>query len=506
MEMEMEMLLNEIPHHNYHDSNDSNSDGSENGSTKWYYGSSSASDDLTTINSPDSTGHSSSSDEPSFATDLRNMSLEDKPAPYYSLFNGNYGGILENFTHNDESFVIPSLEVDNYGFISGFEQDLSLNSNLSQQLGKHYDNQFLHDNSSLDMENTDYTMYDTVNTRKNHVNSSKLHGSKSSKFNESLIGEKGYAYSIARDQNGCRFLQAKLDEGQEWIDLVFNGTVNHSVELSMNPFGNYLMQKIIQVCGEEQRMLIVYMLTRDSNVLVGVSLNIHGTRAVQKLVETVKTKEEISLVISALEPGFLDLMKDPNGNHVIQKCLQFFTAEDNKVIFGAAAIHSMEISTHQHGCCVMQRCIAHSFGEDRKKLVDAICSNGLPLAQHPFGNYVVQFILGLKIPSALAKLAFNLEGWYAKLAMQKISSNVVEKCLKVLADSDKANIIVELLSVPRFEQILQHPYANYVVQAALQNSKGSLHTELVNSIRPHATNLRSNPFCKRIFNRAMLKK
>ena len=55
------------------------------------------------------------------------------------------------------------------------------------------------------------------------------------------------------------------------------------------------------------------------------------TRAVQKLIESLRTREEISLVIDALRPGFLELIKDPNGNHVVQKCLQSFEADDNKV-------------------------------------------------------------------------------------------------------------------------------------------------------------------------------
>lgn len=55
------------------------------------------------------------------------------------------------------------------------------------------------------------------------------------------------------------------------------------------------------------------------------------TRAVQKLIESLRTEEEIRLVIEALRPGFLELIKDPNGNHVVQKCLQSFDADDNKV-------------------------------------------------------------------------------------------------------------------------------------------------------------------------------
>lgn len=55
------------------------------------------------------------------------------------------------------------------------------------------------------------------------------------------------------------------------------------------------------------------------------------TRAVQKLIETVTTREQIVLITSALQPAFIELVNDPNGNHVIQKCLTNFGAEDNKV-------------------------------------------------------------------------------------------------------------------------------------------------------------------------------
>lgn len=52
---------------------------------------------------------------------------------------------------------------------------------------------------------------------------------------------------------------------------------------------------------------------------------------VQKLIETLKTRQQISRVTLTLEPGFLDLIKDLNGNHVIQRCLQCLGKEDNRV-------------------------------------------------------------------------------------------------------------------------------------------------------------------------------
>ncbi|KAG8048717.1 hypothetical protein GUJ93_ZPchr0009g1319 [Zizania palustris] len=323
---------------------------------------------------------------------------------------------------------------------------------------------------------------------------------------ESLVGLRGFMYHIARDQHGCRFLQQRLEDGKREVDFIFAGVARHAVELMVNPFGNYLMQKLLALCDDEQRMTIVLTLTKDPFVLVRISLNVHGTRAAQKLIENLRTREEIQLVVESLRPGFLELIKDTNGNHVVQSCLHSFNANDNKPIFEAAAVHCLDIGMQCHGCCVLQRCISRSGGEQREKLVAAIASNGFELAQDAFGNYVVQFVMDMKIPAANASLTKQFQGRYIHLSMQKFSSNVVEKCLKVFKESDKASIILELLAVPHFEQLLQHPFANYVIYSALQNSKGSLHSALKNAIRPHVELLRTSPYCKRIYSRALLKK
>uniref|UniRef100_A0A2C9WGQ6 PUM-HD domain-containing protein n=1 Tax=Manihot esculenta TaxID=3983 RepID=A0A2C9WGQ6_MANES len=95
--------------------------------------------------------------------------------------------------------------------------------------------------------------------------------------------------------------------------------------------------------------------------------------------------------------------------------------------------------------------------------------------------------------------------WVSMLIGEKFSSHVVEKCLKHL-DESREQIIHELISVPRFEQLLQDPFANYIIQSALAITKqGPLHSLLVDAVQPHVT-LCSNPYSKRIFSGNLLKK
>ncbi|KAI3448260.1 hypothetical protein Pfo_004925 [Paulownia fortunei] len=288
----------------------------------------------------------------------------------------------------------------------------------------------------------------------------------------SLAEAQGNIYHMAKDQHGCRFLQRMFDEGTSLdVQIIFNEIIDHAVELMMNPFGNYLMQKLLEVCNEEQRMHILLRVTEEPGELVRISLNTHGTRVVQKLIETLKTTPQISLVISALEPGFLALIKDLNGNHVIQRCLQCFPSEDSKFIFVAAAKYCVDIATHQHGCCVLQRCISHSIGEHREKL-----------------------------------LTSQFEGNYVHLSTQKFSSHVVEKCLVVCNEEARSKIILELLSAAYFDQLLQDPHANYVVQTALRVSEGHLHNSLVDAIESYKAISRNSPYSKRIFSHKLLKR
>lgn len=68
---------------------------------------------------------------------------------------------------------------------------------------------------------------------------------------------KGQVMQVAQDQNGCRFLQKKFDEGgPAAVGLVLPEILDHLIELMMDPFGNYLIQKLLDRCSEEQRLQV----------------------------------------------------------------------------------------------------------------------------------------------------------------------------------------------------------------------------------------------------------
>ncbi len=314
--------------------------------------------------------------------------------------------------------------------------------------------------------------------------------------NTKLEDLQGEIFTLCKDQHGCRYLQKKLEEGDETHrDMIFAETFPHFSELMTDPFGNYLCQKMLEFCTDDQRNLIVESVAGE---LVTISLNMHGTRAVQKTIDFLSTPRQIHSIIVALSMNVVTLIKDLNGNHVIQKCLNRLSAEDNQFIYNAVAAHCVEVATHRHGCCVLQRCIDHASDSQRMQLVAEITFNALTLVQDPFGNYVVQYVLDLNDQRFSDAVIRQFVGNVCALSVQKFSSNVIEKCIRVSDPSIRRQLIAELLNRQRLEKLLRDSFANYVVQTSLDYADPAQRMQLVECIRPILPMIRNTPYGKRI--------
>ncbi|KAG9084047.1 hypothetical protein FRC07_013727 [Ceratobasidium sp. 392] len=228
--------------------------------------------------------------------------------------------------------------------------------------------------------------------------------------------------------------------------------------------------------------------------LVGVSLNMHGTRAVQKMIDFLLLVH----ATSALSMHVVTLIKNLNRNHVVQKCLNRLIPEDNQFIYYAVAAHCVEVVNHRHGCCILQRCIDHASDSQRIQLVTEITFNTLTLVQDPYGNYVVQYILDLNNNRFSDAVIRQFVGNVCALSVQKFSSNVIEKCVRVAEHNTRKMLIEELLNCNRLEKLLRDSFGNYCVQTALDYAEPTQRMLLVEGVRPILPLIRNTPYSKRI--------
>ncbi|KAL8261115.1 hypothetical protein R6Q59_025164 [Mikania micrantha] len=322
----------------------------------------------------------------------------------------------------------------------------------------------------------------------------------------SLKELRGRIFTMAKDQNGCRILQTMIERSTvDDVEIVVSEVVDFISDLMNDQFGNYLVQKLVTLCNDDQKMRLIISLTKLPTDIILVCMNPHGTRAVQKLLENLNPNQ-VKLVVKALYRGAATLAVDPNGHHVIQYCLINFHSEINKPILTEIASKCYKIATDRSGCCVIQACVEHSRGDVRTRIITEIMTNAVHLAEDPFGNYVLQHIVGLKIQELTALLVRQLQGHFASLSCNKYASNVVEKCLNESGEEVVARIIMELVRSPNSSLLLVDPYANFVIQSALKVSKGFAQECLCGLISKNMLSMRTNLYGKKILERLEKKK
>jgi hypothetical protein len=325
----------------------------------------------------------------------------------------------------------------------------------------------------------------------------------------------GNVRRLSRDQVGCRLLQQALDEdGPSAATAILNEGLTFWAEVMVDPFGNYLFQKILERITPEERVILVKSV---STRLVNASLNLHGTRSVQKIVEVCAADEEREEALSAeaaesdevnkedgskekskkkpetaakilsdaLKPSAARLCIDSHGNHAIQRILLKLPYQYTSFIFDAVAASVEDVARHRHGCCVIQRCLDSRHSSARSHLVSRIVEKSLDLMQDAYGNYVVQYVLDVCGDEEAHAICESVIGRVCLLAIQKFSSNVMEKCLERCTDRVREEYLNELNDSDKIRELMMDPFGNYVVQRALSVSTHTQAIRLVETMKPH---------------------
>ncbi|KAL0224492.1 hypothetical protein P9112_003882 [Eukaryota sp. TZLM1-RC] len=349
---------------------------------------------------------------------------------------------------------------------------------------------------------------------------------------------------MASDQNGCRFLQRLLDVAREmyeagdytWyhddviddiinqgmidgtmdrsdleellepfaiISQIFTDMLPHFLTLCEDPFGNYLCQKIIETVSQSCRLEICRLCASQ---LYAKAQQMHGTRSVQKMVEYATSQEERRIIISSLANHVIPLIKDLNGNHVIQKCLQFFNSFENQFIFDALLVPSnlVNVANSRNGACVLQRVLDYAPQSYRKALALVIVENTDSLVYDQFGNYALQYVFTLAGKNAYLHEIFEIahskiKGKISSLSKQKFASNVCETFLGTAPNHLTMKIVEEVFSDPhKVVDFLIDPFGNFVVQKSLACIPQHLLPRYLAIIQPHLSFLKTKTFGSKI--------
>jgi hypothetical protein len=138
---------------------------------------------------------------------------------------------------------------------SSNNSNLLVNANITNQLNTQ--NVEKSSSSSNQIPFEDFNKFNISKVESSEINNRELKTTKLIKnpitdLEELGIEEIGkYAYSLAKDQAGCRFLQKKLDETPSLANDIFPKLMDKLIELMNDSFGNYLIQKVLEKLSDE---------------------------------------------------------------------------------------------------------------------------------------------------------------------------------------------------------------------------------------------------------------
>ncbi|KHN17619.1 Pumilio like 6, chloroplastic [Glycine soja] len=160
-------------------------------------------------------------------------------------------------------------------------------------------------------------------------------------------------------QHGSCFIQQKLESCcVKEKELVFKEVLPHTSKLMTDVFGNYVIQKFFEYGSPEQRKELANRLLCQ---IPPLGLQMYGCCVVQKALEVIDLEQKAQLV-HELDGNVMRCVRDQNGNHAIQKCIESIPTKNIDFIIFAFRGEIVILSMHPYGCRVISRSLSqHTY-------------------------------------------------------------------------------------------------------------------------------------------------
>ncbi|XP_066093986.1 pumilio homolog 2 isoform X9 [Saccopteryx bilineata] len=312
----------------------------------------------------------------------------------------------------------------------------------------------------------------------------------------------GHIVEFSQDQHGSRFIQQKLERATpSERQMVFNEILQAAYQLMTDVFGNYVIQKFFEFGSLDQKLALA---TRVRGHVLPLALQMYGCRVIQKALESISSDQQvISEMVKELDGHVLKCVKDQNGNHVVQKCIECVQPQSLQFIIDAFKGQVFVLSTHPYGCRVIQRILEHCTAEQTLPVLEELHQHTEQLVQDQYGNYVIQHVLEHGRPEDKSKIVSEIRGKVLALSQHKFASNVVEKCVTHASRAERALLIDEVCCQndgphSALYTMMKDQYANYVIQKMIDMAEPAQRKIIMHKIRPHITTLRKYTYGKHI--------
>jgi len=338
----------------------------------------------------------------------------------------------------------------------------------------------------------------------------------------------GTIFDVVRaGEASSRFIQKRLKLGSmEEKRLALTTALSAIDDLAYDQYGNFLLQGLFEFgSADMKRELIGAIYTQD---IVALCLHVCGCRVIQKALICLD-QNDLCRLFTEFHDKVFTLNHDPNGNHVIQRCIQAMSyfarnaanngdpdlasslSDQMQFIIDDIITHVKKLSMHRYGCRVVQRAIEHCVDHQKNAVLESVISHYPTLLTDQYGNYVVQQVLACGNEAHQGAIVKTLteEGVLLSLSMHKFASNVVEKVLVHGESQHRVKVLEEMLKDTRNDEggycclieLAKDPIANYVVNRAIEVSESDYKERIRNLISSNRQELSKSPYAKYVLQR-----
>ena len=441
-----------------------------------------------------------------------------------NIINNTNQNIPNNINNNTINFIQNMQNPNpnnfqNYNFMPNFPYNNYFNNNNNTNNNNNIiNNQNIHNKkrNSQKIKNQPLIHQSQVsmNRRGSHPSASNyqiLSIEKQTEKNKNIIKEENPSYFL-QDQLYCRQIQSKLEKNvknPKYCEDFYETIKPRLIEIIEHQFGNYVMQKFLEVLLSQGNKKIFEGIFLDINEkLFSICINNYGTRVIQKTLEKldkgiyskVETEKLNSVFQIMIERHLYDLCCDKNGNHVYQKLLKIFPKENgkNNFLYDELIKISYEVSIIQQGATLLSVALEQGNEIQNKKLCEAIVDNIGDLIIDKYGNYTIQTVHKLMNKEINAKIYKYIDDNLLRLSKEKFSSNVIDKF--IIKDYEPSTALIQsIINKNIIKDIIVDQYGNYVVQKALNVSDRGTCEKIFEQIKPMLGELQKTNIGKKIY-------
>ena len=315
---------------------------------------------------------------------------------------------------------------------------------------------------------------------------------------------------MLKDQKGSKFIQKKIDEkSSEFLNKLYEQIKNNLFDIITDQYGNYVIQKLVDNCDKKliSKMLKKLSLNINTKTLYEISINNYGTRALQKMIENLSscmTQQDINIILNLAKGNVQNLIKDINGNRVIQSIIQNIKNKEVLTpIYKEMNENIVEINKTKSGCCVFAKVLLNITENDLNPMVDLMINDFNKLVNDEFGNISLKRIIKLNNENYNDKIFNCIKDNIVQLSCQKYSSNVIDACIDNNTSLKKKTIEKLIDNENYINELILDQFGNYIIQNALQNAEQKEFDIIIKNIKENEKKLKQTQHGKIIFDKLM---